>query len=53
LLFLCSAQKQYSLELKFLTDSNEPAPNVNVNFIKRITEGCVLVKKIAAAASVF
>ncbi|MDQ0065051.1 hypothetical protein [Chryseobacterium lathyri] len=42
------AQKQYNLELNFLTDSNERASNVSVIFIKDSKEGGVLVEKIAA-----
>ncbi|MDP9959375.1 hypothetical protein [Chryseobacterium lathyri] len=42
------AQKQYNLELNFLTDSNERASNVSVIFIKDSKEGGVLVEKITA-----
>lgn len=42
------AQKHYSLELNFLTDSNEPAPNVNVIFIKNTKEGGIIVEKVTA-----
>ncbi|MGK6341339.1 hypothetical protein ACMGDK_03815 [Chryseobacterium sp. DT-3] len=46
--FYAPAQKQYSLELNFLTDSNERAPNVNVIFIKDTKEGGIIVEKVIA-----
>ncbi|CAH0248608.1 hypothetical protein [Chryseobacterium sp. Bi04] len=42
------AQKQYNIELLFLTDSNEVAPHVEVTFIKENKTGAVMVKKVKA-----
>ncbi|REC73423.1 hypothetical protein DRF60_19555 [Chryseobacterium elymi] len=41
-------QKQYSLELSFVTDSNKRAPNANVIFIKDTKEGGIIIEKVTA-----
>ncbi|MGG5207336.1 hypothetical protein ACQWU4_00215 [Chryseobacterium sp. MIQD13] len=51
LFFLCcfsyaAAQKQYSLELNFLTDSNEQASDVQVTFIKETQDDAVIINKV-------
>jgi len=48
LLLYVPAQKQYSLELSFVTDSNQRAPNVSVIFIKDTKEGGIIVEKATA-----
>lgn len=47
---LAMAQKQYSLKLHFMTDSNEAAPHVQVTLFKNIEgkEGAVIVNKVTA-----
>lgn len=47
---LAAAQKQYSLKLHFMTDSNETAPHVKVTFLKNTDdkEGAVIVREITS-----
>ncbi|MBL3547987.1 hypothetical protein [Chryseobacterium sp. KMC2] len=42
------AQKQYSIELLFLTDTHEIAPHVEVTFMKENKTGAMIVKKVKA-----